>query len=207
VSNPLPYAVTVARTVASLLERDADLPSPIAAVTAEAEPSSFRLPAATDGTPSTLDIVLTAPPSDQPRIFGSVGVSFEGVAIDIDPQQVLAKAYDTGTAGSVSTSVEVRCYQLEHPESLPPDLAGVFGLEVEIRRSADARTVTVFLTKDQPKLDVQVSFSLADVVAGARPEQPTFEWRRRNMSGSGNGEWSEWSTITGRQLFISPTGM
>ena len=120
---------------------------------------------------------------------------------------MLAKAYDTGTTGSVSSSVEVRCYQLEHPESLPTELAGVFGLEVEIRRSADARPVTVFLTKDQPKLDVQVSFSLRDIVAGARPEQPTYEWRRRNMSGAGNGEWSEWSTITGRQLFISPTGM
>ena len=101
----------------------------------------------------------------------------------------------------------VRSYQLEHPETRPPALADVFGLEVEIRRSADAKPVTVFLTTDQPKLDVQVSFSLSDIVAGARPEQPTFEWRRRNMAGSGNGEWSEWSTITGRQLFVSPTGM
>jgi hypothetical protein len=207
VSNPLPYAVTVGRTVASLLERDADLPSPIGAVPAAAEPSSFRLPAAVEGTPSTLDIVLTAPPSDQPKIFGSVGVSFEEVVIDIDPEKVLAKAYDTGTTGSVSSSVEVRSYQLEHPETRPPELAGVFGLEVEIRRSAEAKPVTVFLTTDQPKLEVQVSFSLSDIVAGARPEQPTFEWRRRNMSGAGNGEWSDWATITGRQLFVSPTGM
>ncbi|WP_243074474.1 hypothetical protein [Microbacterium sp. SS28] len=207
VSNPLPYAVTVGRTVASLLERDADLPSPIGAVPATAEPSSFQLPAAVDGIPSTLDVVLTAEVGDQPKIFGSVGVSFEGITIDIDPQQVLAKAYDTGTTGSVSSAVEVRSYQLEHPETRPPELADVFGLEVEIRRSADAKPVTVFLTTDQPKLEVQVSFSLSDIVAGARPEQPTFEWRRRNMGGAGNGEWSEWSTITGRQLFVSPTGM
>lgn len=207
VSNPLPFAVTVGRTVASLLERDADLPSPIGAVQATAEPSSFQLPAAVDGSPATLDIVLTAPASDQPKIFGSVGVSFEDVAIDIDPEKVLAKAYDTGTSGSVSSAVEVRSYQLEHPETRPAGLADVFGLEVEIRRSSDAAPVTVFLTVDQPKLEVQVSFTLRDIVAGARPEQPTFEWRRRNMSGAGNGEWSEWSTITGRQLFVSPTGM
>lgn len=206
VSNPLPYAVTVARTVASLLEIDSHLPSPIGAVHATAEPSSFRLPPATDA-PSTLDIVLTADPGDQQKVFGSVGVSFEGVEIEIDPQQVLAKAYDTGTTGSVSSSVEVRSYQLEHPESLPPELAGVFGLEVEIRRSATARPVTLFLTTDQPKLEAQVSFSLADIVAGMRPEQPTYEWRRRNMGREGNGEWSEWASITGRQLFVSPTGM
>lgn len=206
VSNPLPYAVTVSEIVASLLVADERVPRPIAAVPATAEPSSFQLPAATDA-PAVLDIVLTPAPSDQPALFGSVGVSFLGIEIDIDPQQVLAKAYDTGTTGSVSSAVEVRSYQLEHPESRPAALADVFGLEVEIRRSADAAPVTVFLTTDQPKLEVQVSFSLSEIVAGARPEQPTFEWRRRNMSGSGNGEWSEWSSITGRQLFVSPAGM
>lgn len=206
VSNPLPYAVTVSRTVASLLVTDAELPSPIGAVPAAAEPSSFTLPAAAEA-PSTLDIALTPAPSDQPAVYGSVGVSFEGIDVDIDPQQVLAKAYDTGTTGSVSASVEVRCYQLEHPETIPAELTGLFGLEVELRRSDGAAPVTVFLTTDQPRLSVQVSFSLSDIVAGMRPEQPTFQWRRRNMSGSGTGDWSDWATITGRQLFVAPTGM
>ncbi|MBK7820433.1 MAG: hypothetical protein IPJ61_05000 [Tessaracoccus sp.] len=206
VSNPLPYAVTVARTVASLLVTDAELPSPIGAVRATAEPSSFTLPAA-DGAPSTLDIALTPAPTDQPAIYGSVGVSFAGIAVDIDPQQVLAAAYDTGTTGSVSSSVDVICYQLAHPEVIPATLTGLFGLEVELRRSDGAQPVTVFLTTDQPQLTAQVSFGLSDIAAGMKPEQPTFQWRRRNMSGSGTGEWSDWATITGRQLFVAPTGM
>ena len=206
VSNPLPYSVTVARTVASLLEIDGNLPSPIGAVHATAEPSTFTLPPATEA-PSTIDIVLTPDPSKEPRVFGSAGVSFEGVDIEIDPQQILAKAYDTGTTGSISSTVEVRSYQLEHPESLPPELLGIFGLEVAVRRSAEARPITVFLTTDQPKLEVQLAFTLADIVAGMRPEQPSYEWRRRNMSGTGNGAWSEWASISGRQLFVSPTGI
>lgn len=185
---------------------DESLPSPIGSVAATAEPSAFRLPPAAEA-PSTVDVVLTAEPSAQPAVFGSAGVTFEGIDVEIDPQQVLAKAYDTGTAGSVSSSVDVRCYQLEHPESRPPALADVFGLEVQLRRSEESAPVTVFLTTDQPRVEVQISFSLKDIVAGMRPEQPTFEWRRRNMAGSGTGDWSEWASITGRQLFVSPVGM
>ncbi|GAA5204767.1 hypothetical protein [Microbacterium jejuense] len=206
VSNPLPYAVTVSQAAVTLLVVDETLPSPIGAVDAAAAPAAFTLPAAGEQ-PATIDLVLTPAAADQPPLYGAVGVAFLGVDIDIDPQQVLSKAYDTGSSGAVSSEVEVRCYQLEHPDVLPPDLSGVFGLEVQLRRSETAESITAFLTRDQPSMRVQVGFTLGDIMAGARPEQPTFQWRRRNMTGAGSGQWSPWESITGRQLFLSPTGM
>lgn len=207
VMNPLPYAVTVARAVPSLLIMDEFVSSPLGAVAAKADPESFTLPPATADGPSTIELTLTPEPTDQPPVYGRVGVAFVGIDIDIDAQQVLSKAHDTGSAGTVSSAVNVRCYQLEHPEVLPPALADVFGLEVQLRRSESAEAITVFLTRDQAAADVQVAFTLSDIMAGAKPEQPTFEWRARNMAGAGNGPWSEWAAITGRQLFVSPNGV
>ncbi|HEX5858604.1 MAG TPA: hypothetical protein VFY91_10905 [Microbacterium sp.] len=207
VFNPLPYAVTVARAVPSLLVMDEFVSAPLGAVAAKAEPESFTLPPAGADAPSSIDLTLIPESTDQPPVFGRVGVAFIGIDIDIDPQQVLAKAHDTGTSGTVSSAVNVRCYQLEHPEVLPPALADVFGLEVQLRRSETAEAVTVFLTRDQASADVQVAFTLGDIMAGAKPEQPTFQWRARNMAGAGNGAWSEWAAITGRQLFVSPNGV
>lgn len=207
VMNPLPYAVTVARAIPNLLIMDEFVSSPLGAVAAKADPESFTLPPATADGPSTIELTLTPEPTDQPPIYGRVGVAFVGIDIDIDPQQVLAKAHDTGTSGTVSSAVNVRCYQLEHSEVLPAALADVFGLEVQLRRSETADAITVFLTRDQPAADVQVAFTLSDIMAGAKPEQPTFQWRARNMAGAGNGAWSEWTGITGRQLFVLPNGV
>jgi hypothetical protein len=206
VTNPLGHPVSVARVRCTLLVVDESLPSPIGAVTAAAAPESFVLGPAGDPT-STVDLVLTADASDLPPVYGAVGADFLDLAIDIDPDAVLAKAHDTGGSGSVASTVDLRCYQLQHPESMPPALADVYGLEVQLRRSEGAAAVTAFLTKDQPDAQVQVAFTLADILSGAKPEQPTFQWRRRNKAGAGDGEWSEWESITGRQLFVSPTGM
>jgi hypothetical protein len=206
VLNPLPYAVTVAQAVPTLLITDESLPSPIGTVRASAQPASFTLPAATDA-PTVVELTLVPESGDRPGLFGSAALALLGVDIAIDPEQVLAKALDTSSSGSVSSDVEVRCYQLEHPDVLPAALADVFGVEVQLRRGETADPVTVFLTRDQPKVAQQVAFSLADLLAGARPEQPSFQWRRRNLAGSGTGEWSAWEAITGRQLFVSPNGM
>jgi hypothetical protein len=206
VLNPLPYAVTVAQAVPTLLITDDSLPSPIGTVAATAQPASFTLPAATD-IPSVVELTLVPASGDGAGLYGSAAVALLGVDIAIDPEQVLARAIDTGSSGSVSSDVEVRCYQLEHPDVLPPALADVFGVEVQLRRGEAADPVTVFLTRDQPTVAQQVAFSLADLLAGARPEQPSFQWRRRNLAGSGTGEWSAWEAITGRQLFVSPNGL
>ena len=206
VTNPMPYAVTVGALRTSLLVIDDTLPTPIGAVAAKATRRRSRSPPPRVASPASIEVVLARSRPSSRRSTVGVGVGFLGVDVDIDPRQVLAKAHDIGTSADLSSTVEVRSYQLEHPDVLPEPLADVFGVEVQLRRY-EAEPVTIFLTRDQPTGDVQVSFSLADIIAGARPEQPNFSWRRRNLAGKGNGEWSEWETIIGRQLFISPTGM
>lgn len=206
VSNPIPYAVTVASVAAKLLVVDETLPTPIGAVPASADPASFTIPAGTSSEPATLEIDLTAQVTDLPSLYGGVGVDFIGASVDIDADKVLTQAHEVGASGDLSSTVEVRSYQLEHPDVLPATHADVFGIELQLRRG-DAEPITVFLTRDQPATTVQVSFTLADVLAGARPEQPKFSWRRRNLAGAGTGEWSEWESIVGRQLFVSPTGL
>ena len=206
VSNPIPYPVTVRAVASKLLVVDETLPTPIGAVSATAQPASFTLPAGTASAPSTLDIDLTPQDTEHPPIYGGVGVDFIGVSVDIDPDQVLARAHEVGASGDLSSTVEARSYQLEHPDVLPATHVDVFGIELQLRRG-ESEPITIFLTRDQPTTTVQVSFTLADVLAGARPEQPKFSWRRRNLAGAGTGEWSEWETIVGRQLFVSPTGL
>ena len=206
ITNPIPYPVTVGALRTALLVVDDTLPTPIGAVAADATPPSFTIAAAADGVAGTIEVELAAQQAELPPLYGGVGVGFLGVDVDIDPDTVLTRAHDLGASADLTSTVEVRSYQLEHPDVLPEPLADVFGIEVQLKRG-EAEPVTIFLTRDQPASTVQVSFSLADVIAGARPEQPKFSWQRRNLAGKGTGEWSKWETIIGRQLFVSPTGM
>jgi hypothetical protein len=207
VANPVPYPVTVGRVIPNLLIIDETLPTPIGAVAATAVPSTFKLGPAEGDVPSTVELALTPNRTDLPPLYGSVGVAFVDIDIDIVAEKVLAKAHDTGASGDVASTIYVRCYQLEHPEVLPAELSDVFGLELQMRRTEDAEPITVFLTRDQPSTTVQVGFTLRDILAGAKPEQPKFKWRRRNMAGSGTGEWSDWDSIIGRQLLVAPNGV
>jgi hypothetical protein len=89
---------------------------------------------------------------------------------------------------------------------LPPALANVYAIEVQLRRGSN-EPITVTLETAAPEKTVDVAFSLPDLLGGMRPEQPTFEYRRRNLSFAGTGEWSAWETVTGRELHIVPVGL
>jgi hypothetical protein len=202
VRNPSPFPVTVERVRAYLLEIHPEVSQPLRAVSAQASPASLALAPAGDGSSVELEL---APSSPAEAAFTGLATSLAGVHVEIDPAALLEKAREMGGSRDVQTSVELRCYPLEHPDVLPEEFKaqGLYGIEVQLRRG-EASPVTAFLTLDQPRTDVQVAFTLQDIVAGATPEQPTFEWRRRNLIGAGTSEWSEWETITGRQLFVQP---
>jgi hypothetical protein len=207
VTNPSNVDVAVGSVRATLLVMDADMPSPIKAVRASATPARLTLDAASESAARTELEVTLAPEEALPGApWGGVAVSFADVKATLDPEAMLAKAHELGASTDLKSSVVVRSYQLEHPDTLPESHKDVFGLEVQLRRG-EAEPVTLFVTRDEPQTTVQVSFSLADIMAGANPEQPKFSWRRRNMAGSGTGEWSEWETIVGQQLFAAPVGL
>ncbi|MFG3268697.1 hypothetical protein [Streptomyces bobili] len=138
-----------------------------------------------------------------PRLVSSLALDFTGVTVRLDPAVMLERVHQLGTSTGLLARVDVTSYQLKHPESLPPELADVFGIDVEVRRgSADA--VTVSLNRDAPEARLDLPFGFSDLVAGVRPDQPKFEYRRRNVATKGTGPYSAWESVVGKSLHVTP---
>lgn len=223
VRTPAGVTADVGGVVASLLVVDALTGTPVDRVAAAARPGSFRLgepagtaaPAAAGaadpaGEPPAVgagEVLLTLTQADpnpvDVRTVTSLAIDFHGVTLRLEPATVLENVHEFGTSTGLVAAVNLSCYQLKHPENLPPALAGVFAIDVELRRgTADAVTVT--LDRDRPQAAADMPFGFADLVAGLRPDQPKFEYRRRNVAAAGPGEFSPWQTFVGRDLHIVP---
>ncbi|WP_225830095.1 hypothetical protein [Streptomyces sp. NK08204] len=138
-----------------------------------------------------------------PRLVSSLALDYTGVTVKIEPAVMLERVHELGTSTGLVARVIVSSYQLKHPESLPPELADMFGIDVEMRRgSADA--VTVSLTRDTPEASADIPFGFSDLVAGLRADQPKFEYRRRNVATKGTGPFSPWESVVGRNLLVTP---
>jgi hypothetical protein len=146
---------------------------------------------------------LSATTPLDPSTIGAVALGFTGVRLHAAPAAVLDKVHQLAGTTVAGTTVRVRSFQLANPASLPPAIADLYGLEVQIRR-VNRPPVTAFLTTDEPEKTVGLTLLIGDLVAGVDPQQPTFEWRRRNLRAAGTGEFSEWETVTGRELFVTP---
>lgn len=137
------------------------------------------------------------------RDVSAVVLEPTGVVLHVARPAVLVEIHKRAAGAVDDTSVRVRSYQLAHPEHLGPALADVYGLEVQIR--LDGREpVTAFLSRDEPDKTVALSLRVGDLIGGLDPQQPTFEWRRRNLVPSGTGEFSPWASVTGRELLVVP---
>ncbi|MEU4878422.1 hypothetical protein [Streptomyces sp. NPDC021608] len=138
-----------------------------------------------------------------PRLVSSVALDYTGVTVKIDPAVMLERVHELGMSTGLMSRVNVSSYQLKHPESLPPELADVFGIDVEIRRGS-AQPVTVSLTRDAPEATSDIPFGFSDLVADLHPDQPKFEYRRRNLATKGTGAFSAWESVVGRNLLVTP---
>lgn len=96
----------------------------------------------------------------------------------------------------------MRCYQLEHAERLAGELVGLVQ-EVQLRRRG-GEPITVFLSAEEPAKSVQVAFTVAELLGGATPGAPSYEFRRRNQTADGTGVFSAWEAIAGTELFVTP---
>lgn len=148
-------------------------------------------------------VELTPTEPVDPRMIGALAASFGGVAVHLEPATVLERVHELAASGAMRAALRVRSYQLQHPDQLPPELAGLFAIEVEIRRPGGA-SVTVFLSRDEPEKTAQVGFTVGDLLGGATPGAPTYEWRRRNQTSGGTGTFSDWETLAGTELFVTP---
>ena len=148
-------------------------------------------------------VELTATEPVDPRVIGAISASFGGVTMHLEAATVLERVHELAASGSMHAALRVRSYQLQHPDQLPPTLTGLYAIDVEIRRPGGA-AVTVFLSRDEPEKTAQVGFTVGDLLGGATPGAPTYEWRRRNQTSAGAGPFSEWETLAGTELFVTP---
>lgn len=198
VSNPSQLTVSVATVIPTLLLTQDDLP-PINAALASPTPVSLHLP---PGGNIVLD--LQAPGSIS--AWTGVAVEFDGIAIQLDATQVLNQIHQMAKSSSFKTMLNVHCYALAHPESLPNTLSNLIGVHVQVQNSsAGAAVQDIYVTRDQANPTVAIAYSLADMLNGASLDQPKCQYRCRNMTALGEtGEWSQWQENTGQDLFVSP---
>jgi len=151
------------------------------------------------------EVLLELTPSEpvDPRVVGALATSFGGLSLHLDPAKVLERVHELAASGSMHAALRVRSYQLQHPDQLPAALTDLYALEVQVRRPNGA-PVTVFLSRDEPEKTAQIGFTVGDLLGGATPGAPTYEWRRRNLTGAGTGQFSEWETLSGAELFVTP---
>jgi hypothetical protein len=186
------------------LQRAQDLPQ-----TGEVDQSTWRAafppqpPAAPSPGPGEVVLALTPDGVVDPSTIGALALGFAGVTLKASAASVLERVHQLAAATVAATTVQVRSFQLAHPENLPPALADMYGLEVQIRRG-QRQAITAYLTKEEPNKTVTLTLLIGDLVAGVDPQQPTFDWRRRNLTPAGPGEFSAWESVTGRELFATP---
>ncbi|MFF8195661.1 hypothetical protein ACF05L_33425 [Streptomyces bobili] len=230
VRNPCAVQADVAGVTAALLVLDPLTGVPVDRAAAAATPAAFSvgLPDAPAVQPPPEAAPAGAPPGFQPpanppvsngevllrltqteripvdpRLVSSLALDFAGVTVRLDPAVMLERVHQLGTSTGLVARVNVSSYQLKHPESLPPELADVFGIDVEVKRgSADA--VTVSLNRDGPEASIDLPFGFSDMAAGVRPDQPKFEYRRRNVATKGAGPYSAWESVVGKSLHVTP---
>jgi peptidoglycan hydrolase-like protein with peptidoglycan-binding domain len=187
-------------------QRDVGLPvtgEVDAATWAEAFPMTPPPPPSAGPGEVVLTLAAQGGSAVDPSTIGALALGFAKVTLRTEASAVLEKVHQLAAATTAATTVRVRSVQLAHPESLPPGLTDLYQLDVQIRR--DQRPpVTAYLTREEPDKTVTLSLLIGDLVAGVDPQQPTFDWRRRNVSPAGPGEFSEWETVTGRELFATP---
>lgn len=142
-------------------------------------------------------------PGEAGTAWNTLALSLWGLRLGLDSQAVLSATHQLASRSNLRSKVRLWSYLLQNPAELQVHFPDVYGVEVQIRRGT-GQPVTASLTVTQPDLTVPVGFSLIDLLDGMRPELPTFELRRRNQARAGAGPWTDWETITGREIQIAP---
>ncbi|MDO8364288.1 MAG: hypothetical protein Q7V88_15460 [Actinomycetota bacterium] len=202
VSNLSAYPVDVATVMGTLLATLGEPPTPVDTSGAVCSPAALSLPGRGDAAASAT-ISLTADDDLDLETVDSIELAFAGTSVKVKPAEVLDRVHEVAASGSITSTVKLRSYLMQHPDQLPPGLTDVFGLEVQIARGSGT-PVSVFVTRDEPEKTVDIAFGFTDLVAGMSPDSPELKVRRRNMIPTGTSGWGEWETTVGRELFIAP---
>jgi hypothetical protein len=200
VDNPSQVEVTVEQILPTLLVMDEHMPYACLAADAVPSPTTLDLAANTTG------VQVTLTPPDTFPLWSAVAVDFGNPNLKLNAAKALDRIQELAASANLASSVHVWSFLLQHPDQIPQSLAGLIGIHVQVQKG-DGTPVDVRLVIGAAEQTVQIAFTLADLVAGMLPEQPTFQYRCKNIFAAGEAPtWGDWQTNTGRDLIVFPQG-
>lgn len=201
IDNPSQVEVTVDQILPTLLLMDEHMPYACLAAPAVPTPTALDLPAGAKG------VKVTLTPPDSIPLWSAVAVDFSNANLKLNPAVVLDQIHQLATSANLASTVRVWSFLLQHPDQIPPSLAGLIGIHVQIQKGSGT-PIDVRLVIGAAEQKVQVAFTLDDLVAGMSPDQPTFQYRCKNIFAAGEAAtWPDWQTNTGGDLLVFPSGV
>ena len=198
ITNPLDVPVTVGavRPTFLLMDKRPDLVS--LATPGTAVPAGLTL-----APKDTAIVTVSGPDPAALPPFTSLVFSFAEMHAAFDPDAVLNRVHALAAATGASTTLHLSCYLLRHADQIPPALAGLIGVKVQVKRR-DGPALDMPLTRDKPEGDLVLPYSLADLLAGASLDQPSITYRIASVFPDHTGPWTDWLPNTGCDLLVTP---
>jgi hypothetical protein len=198
VTNPLQVPLSVSGIYPTLMKTDPDLGVTTGASLLTASLDTLAFAAAEQ----KIVTVGTAAGGPLPS-YTALAVDFGSVTPTFDPAAVLNHYQDLVATSGVNATAHFNCYLLKHTGEIPPSLANLLGMQIEVQHGAGA-VVNVPLTRDTPSMDVAIPYTVAELLAGASLSQPTFQYRAKSIFPDHAGPFSDWIAYTGDHVEITP---
>ncbi len=199
VANPLSSPLTVNGVYPTLMTTDPEL-----GITTGA---TLLTPAVTQLTLAPAEqksIALTKPGGGNLPPYTSLAVDFGSFTPKFDPSGVLNHYQSLVSTSGLKAVAHFNCYLLKHPDQIPPALANLIGVQIEVKHTEGAPTLTVPLTRDTPSLDAPIPYSFAEFLAGASLSEPTFQYRVKPVFTDHTAAFGDWIPQTGGIVEVTP---
>jgi hypothetical protein len=201
IRNPTQRAVTVADVQAVALKR-----SPVTGTVNEVFPATTGPAVGTFALEpgATVTIGLRTDPAD--AAWNSWDVELADPRPVLSDQLVLSELFDAATSGVRGWKVDITCPPLKFFDTLKPEeqaqLAGVIGVEVEVRRPGSLDVEEAQLTREHPESHVLLSRTVADFISDRATGRSNFQSRSRLLHTTSSGPWTDWRDESGNNLSV-----
>jgi hypothetical protein len=149
-------------------------------------------------------LTLTNPGGGPLPSYTSLGIDFGSIIPTFDPTGVLNHYQSLVSTSGLKATAHFNCYLLKHPDQIPPALANLIGVQIEVKHTDDGPTLSVPLTRDSPALDAGIPYSFAEFLAGESLSEPTFKYRVKSVFTDHVGQFGDWIPQTGGIVEVTP---
>lgn len=197
IKNPLAVPLSITGLFPTLLQTDPDLQMTDATVLSPSQ-DQMQLAGGASGS-------LSMKSADgKPLPAYSTLITVFGTTVPSYDSNVLLNHYHELVGGTnVNASAHFECYLLKHVDQIPPSLANLLAMQVEVQHGTGA-IITVPLTRDVPAADVNIPYTFQELLAGVSLDQPTFQYRAKCIYPDHAGPLSDWTSNTGRNVLVTP---